>query len=268
MRLIGALMAGIGLCLAACGNELRATAPSGAPPTAMTSSPVGTSYLSIKLTEDGKVKQLVPGTRIRLDFRVGGALGFHAGCNQLGGTISLGGGVVTMDSYGGTEMGCDPASQAQDEWLGELLRERPTWKLEGDTLTLTRGSTTLVLQDREIVEPDLPIAGTKWTVDGVISGEAVDHFYQLPPAYLTIEGERVTGSTGCNEFHGNATRTAGSLSVGALTVTVSECAGDVGRLEKAVLSVLAGKLSYSIDYNRLELRTADGKHGLNLIAKR
>lgn len=261
MRLLGVVMAGVGLSLAACGSEVRAADGGGG-------SPVGTSYLSIKLTEDGKVKQLVPGTRIRLDFRDGGALAFNAGCNQLGGTISLGGGVLTMDGYGGTEMGCDPALQAQDEWLGELLKEGPTWKLEGDTLTLTRGSTTLVLQDREIVEPDLPIAGTRWTVDGVLSGEAVDHFSQLPPAYLTIKGERVTGSTGCNEFHGNVTHTAGSLSVGALTVTTSECAGDVGRQEKAVLSALAGKLSYSIDYNRLELRTADGKHGLNLIAKR
>jgi heat shock protein HslJ len=268
MRLIGALMAGVGLCLAACGNELRATAPRGEPSNAVTSSPVGTSYLSIKLTEDGKVKQLVPGTRIRLDFRDGGALAFNAGCNQLGGTISLDGGIVTMNSYGGTEMGCDPASQAQDEWLGELLKHRPTWKLEGDTLTLTRGSTTLVLQDRRIVEPDLPLAGTKWTVDGVVSGEAVEHFSQLPPAYFTIEGGRITGSTGCNKFEGSVTYTDGNLSVGTLTVTARECVGDVGRLEKAVLPVVGGQSSYSIDYNRLELRSPDGTRGLNLIAKR
>lgn len=260
MRLFGVLMAGVGLALAACGTEVRASGGGG--------SPVGTSYLSIKLTENGKVKELVPGTRIRLDFRDGGVVGFNAGCNHLGGMITLDGGIVTMDGYGGTEIGCDPARQAQDEWIGELLKARPTWQLEGDTLTLTRGSTTLVLQDRKIVEPDLPIAGTKWTVDGVMSGEAFEHFYDLAPAYFTIEGERVTGSTGCNEFQGSVTHTAGSLAFGALTVTVSECAGDVGRLEKAVLSVLAGQLSYSIDYNRLELRTADGKRGLNLIAKR
>jgi heat shock protein HslJ len=264
MRLMGVLMAG--LCLAACGNEVRAGG--GDTQAGGGGSPVGTSYLSIKLTEDGKVKELVPDTRIRLDFRDDGALAFHTGCNQLGGMISLDGGIITMDTYGGTEMGCSPARLAQDVWLGQLLKERPTWKLEGDVLTLTRGSTTLVLQDRKIVQPDLPIAGTTWTVDGVMVGEAFEHYYQLSQAYFTIEGERVTGSTGCNEFVGPVTQTAGSLALGALTVTASECVGDAGRLEKAVLSVLAGRLTYSIDYNRLELRTADGKGGLNLIAKK
>jgi hypothetical protein len=51
-------------------------------------------------------------------------------------------------------------------------------------------------------------------------------------------------------------------------VTLSGCAGDAGRLEKTVLAVLAGRSTYTIDYNRLELRTADGKGGLNLIAKK
>jgi heat shock protein HslJ len=168
MRLMGVLMAG--LCLAACGNEVRAGG--GDAQAGGGGSPVGTSYLSIKLTEDGKVKELVPDTRIRLDFRDDGALAFHTGCNQLGGMISLDGGIITMDVYGGTEIGCSPARLAQDVWIGQLLKERPTWKLEGDVLTLTRGSTTLVLQDRKIVQPDLPIAGTTWTVDGVMVGEA------------------------------------------------------------------------------------------------
>jgi len=261
MRLLGVLMAGVGLSLTACGTEVRAGDDSGG-------SPVGKSYLSVNLTEDGKVKQLVPGTRIRLDFRDDGALGFHTGCNQLGGMISLDGGTVTMDAYGGTEIGCGPAKQAQDEWLGELLKARPTWKVEADTLTLTRGGTTLVLKDRKIVEPDLPIAGTKWTVDGVMSGEAFEHFSDVAPAYFTIEGERITGSTGCNAFEGPVTRTATTLSVGALAMTLVGCTGDTARLERAVTGVLASPLTYSIDYNRLELRTADGKGGLNLIAKK
>jgi heat shock protein HslJ len=267
MRLIGVLMAGVGLSLAACGAEVRTTEPGGEPSTAVTSSPVGKSYLSIKLTEDGKVKELVPETRIRLDFGDDGVLGFHAGCNHMGGMVSLHDGTVSMDGYGGTQIGCGPAREGQDAWLGELLKARPTWKLDADVLTITQGRTTIVLQDRKIVEPDLPIAGTTWTVDGVLSGGAVDHFPQLPPAYFTIEGGRVTGSTGCNEFESPITQTTGSLAFGALTITAGECVGDVRRLEKAVLAVLAGRLSYTIDYNRLELRTADGKRGLNLIAK-
>ncbi len=260
MRLLGLLLAGISL--AACGSEVPPAASVGG------GSPVGKSYLSVQVTEDGKPKQLAPNTRLRLDFRDGGNLGFHAGCNQMGGAVSLDGGTVKMDAYGGTEMGC-PDRQAQEQWLARLLLDRPTWKLEGDVLTLTRGGTTVVLQDRKIVEPDLPIAGTKWTVDGVVSGEAVDHFPGMSSAHLTLEGERVSGSTGCNEFGGPVTtRTATALSFGALRMTLVGCSGEQARLERAVIGALGSPLTYSIDYNRLELRTADGKGGLNLIAKK
>lgn len=262
MRLLGLLVAGISLT--ACGSE--------APPAASTGgsggSPVGKSYLSVQVTEDGKPKELAPNTRLRLDFRDGGNLGFHAGCNQMSGEVSLDGGTVTMKQYGSTEMAC-PDRQAQEAWLAKLLTDSPSWKLEGDTLTLTKASTTVVLEDRKIVEPDLPIAGTKWTVDGVLAGQAVEHFPGMAAAHFTIEGDRITGSTGCNEFGGPVTsRTATTLSFGALRMTLVGCSGDPARLEKAVIGALGGTLTYSIDYNRLELRTADGKGGLNLMAKK
>jgi heat shock protein HslJ len=262
MRLLGLLA--VGISLTACGSEAPPAASIGG---GAGGSPVGKAYLSVQVTEDGKPKQLAPNTRLRLDFRDAGNLGFHAGCNQMGGEVSLDGGTVTMDQYGGTEMAC-PDRQAQEVWLAKLLTGRPTWKLEGDTLTLTKGSTTVVLKDRKIVEPDLPIAGTKWTVDGVLSGEAVEHFPGMASAHFTIEGERATGSTGCNAFGGPVTRTATTLSFGALSMTLVGCVGDRARLEGAVIAALAGPLTYSIDYNRLELRTADGKGGLNLIAEK
>jgi heat shock protein HslJ len=263
MRLLGLLVVA-GISLTACGSE--------APPAASIGggggSPVGKSYLSVQVTEDGKPKQLAPNTRLRLDFRDGRSLGFHAGCNQMGGEVSLDGGTVTMQGYGGTEMAC-PNRQAQETWLAKLLMDRPAWKLEGDTLTLSKGSTTVVLKDRKIVEPDLPIAGTRWTVDGVLAGQAVEHFPALAAAHFTIEGDRVTGSTGCNEFEGPVTtRTATTLSLGALRITTAVCSGDPARLERAMIGALGSPLTYSIDYNRLELRTADGKGGLNLIAKK
>jgi heat shock protein HslJ len=261
MRLLGPLLAAISL--AACGNEVPPAAGMGGGG----GSPVGKAYLSVQVTEDGKPKELAPNTRLRLDFRDRGSLGFHAGCNQMGGKVSLDGGTVTMDQYGATEMAC-PDRQAQEAWLAKLMTDRPKWKLEGDTLTLTKGSTTVVLKDRKIVEPDLPIAGTTWTVDGVLAGLAVEHFPGMASARFTIEGERVTGSTGCNEFEGPVTRTATTLSFGALKITAAGCSGDRARLERAVIGALGSPLTYSIDYNRLELRNADGKGGLNLIAKK
>lgn len=257
MRILGLLVAGV--ALTACGNEVVAAGDAGG-------SPVGTSYLSVQVTEDGKDKPLAPGTRLRLDFPKDGVLGFNAGCNQMGGDVSLDGGTVAMASYGGTEMSCGPAVDAQEKWLGELLADHPTWKLEGDRLTITRGSTTIVLQDREVVEPDVPLAGTVWTVDGLVTKEAVDHYHSVPPATLTIVGDQVSGSTGCNQFHGSVTLAGSTLTFGPLAVTDKGCSGDALRLQDGVLARLKGKLTYTIDHDRLELRRSDGTVGLDLVA--
>ncbi|MFI7065074.1 META domain-containing protein [Kribbella sp. NPDC050124] len=256
-KILGLFVAGV--ALTACGNEVVAAGDTGG-------LPVGTSYLSVQVTEDGKDKQLAPGTRLRLDFTKEGSLGFDAGCNQMGGDASLNGGTLTMASYGGTEMSCGPAVDAQEKWLGELLAGGPTWKLEGDRLTITRGSTTIVLRDRKVVEPDLPLAGTIWNVDGLVTKEVVDHYHSVPPATLTIVGDRVSGSTGCNQFHGTVTQTGSTLTFGSLIVTDKGCSGDALRLQDGVLARLKGNLTYTIDHDRLQLRRSDGTVGLDLVA--
>ncbi|WP_433165855.1 META domain-containing protein [Kribbella sp. CA-247076] len=265
MRILGLLV--VGVALTACGNEVPVGGPSaGESPGG---SPVGGSYLSVRVTEDGKDKPLAPGSRLRLDFGDKGGLGFNAGCNQMGGEYTLDGDTVVMDGYGGTEMSCGPAKDAQEKWLGEFLTQRPVMTLRGDVLTLTHGSTTIELKPRKVVEPDLPLDGTTWTVEGLVSkGDLVEHFGAVPPAYLTVDGGRVIGSTGCNQFHGTVAHTASTLTFGALAITDKGCTGDARRLQDGVLARLKGQLNYSIDHDRLELRRPDGVVGLDLTAQK
>jgi heat shock protein HslJ len=125
----------------------------------------------------------------------------------------------------------------------------------------------LVLQDRDTAEPDLVLDGTKWSVETVISGETASHSTGSENAYLTISGERITGSTGCNDLQGIVARTGDKLTFGELGTTRRACAGAAAALEKTVLGVLKGEVSYSIDSNRLKLRAADGS-GLDLTGAR
>jgi heat shock protein HslJ len=162
-------------------------------------------------------------------------------------------------------MGCDPARHAQDEWLTTLLQDDPRWKLEADKLTLTRGTTVLILQDRETADPDKPLDGTRWFLDTVIAGETASHATGSEEAHLTIAGERVTGSTGCNGFQGTVARTGTKLTFGELSTTRKACTGDAAKLELVVLSTLRGELTYSIEAGRLKLRAPDG-NGLDLTA--
>lgn len=259
------------MLLSACGNESSAGDPaaSGSPSGPASSgssggSLEGRSFLSVSLTEDGKPKELAPKTRIGLRFADGNV---HAetGCNQLGGAVSTDGGVLKVDVLGGTEMGCDAPRQEQEHWVDQLLKDRPAWKLDADKLTLTRGATTLVLQDRTIVQPDKKLDGTSWRLETVVDGDTEWHLVGAEQAHLTISGERITGSTGCNDFEGVVAHTANKLTLGEIAVTAVGCTGDAAKLEQGVLAALHGELTYTIEADHLQLRAAGGK-GLDLIA--
>jgi len=257
MRLVVGAATGL-MLLSACGSE------SGAGGSNSSGSLDGKTFQSVSVTEDGKAKPLAPNTRLRLQFRGGDVLA-AAGCNSLGGQVSTADGKLTVNTIGGTDVGCDAVRQAQDEWLSKLLQDRPTWKLEADRLTLTRGATTLVLQDDVTGQPGKPLDGTKWSLETVVSGQTASHSEGSERAYLTISGERITGSSGCNTFQGLVARTGDKLTIGELSVTLKGCTGDIAKLEQSVLGVLKGELTFSIEANRLKLRAADG-NGLDLTA--
>lgn len=252
--MLGAIMAGTALTVTACGSESGAGG-----------SLDGKSYLSVTATEDGKARQLVPKTRIRLQFLDDGRLMADAGCNSMGGKVSTDGGKLSVQDLAITDMGCDAPRHAQDDWLAKLLQDGPAWKLEADKLSVTKGGTELVLQDRETAEPDKPLDGTKWSLDTVITGGTASHTVGSERAHLTISGERVTGSTGCNDLQGIVARTGSKLTFGELSVTLKACTGLVDDLEKAMLAALKGEVTYSIEANRLELRTPDG-NGIDLTS--
>jgi heat shock protein HslJ len=265
MRMMVLAVAGLAvLPLGGCGSESGIGGSGGS----LDSSLKGKSYLSTSVTENGKPKQLAPKTRIRLQFMDDGRLTADAGCNSMGANkVSTSGGKLTVDGLAITDMGCDAPRHAQDDWLAKLLQDKPTWKLDSDRLQLTQGNTTLLLQDRATAEPDLALDGTKWSVETLINGEVASHPMGSEKAYLTISGERVTGSTGCNDMQGIVSRTGDKLTFGELGTTRRACTGDAAALEKAVLGILKGEVTYSINSNRLELRSANGS-GLGLTAPR
>lgn len=251
--LIGAV-----LLLAACGQNTGADAGA---------SLVGKTYLSTSVTEDGKPKQLAPKTQVRLQFTDDGRLVADAGCNSMQTKVSTEGGRLTLDDQiTSTAMGCLGQLQGQDEWLGGILGAKPTWELDGSKLDLTAGSTTISLTDRKIVEPDLAVDGTKWQLSTVITGEAASHQAGSEKAWLTLNGERVTGSTGCNDFQGMVARSTGRLTFGELATTRRACAGDAAKLESQLLKGLQGEVTYQVDGSTLQLRSSGG--GLDFTAAR
>ncbi len=246
------------LALTACGNEPAAR--SGA-------SLTGRTFLSTSVTENGKPRPLAAKSQVRLQFTTDGKISWNAGCNTSQTTVSTSDGRLSLGKeIASTAMGCLGPIQGQDSWIGSVLLSKPTWTLDGDKLVVSTESTTISLLDKESAEPDLALDSTKWQLTTVVSGQAASHQAGFEKVWLTLNGERVTGSTGCNEFQGVVARATGKVTFGELATTRKACAGDAATVESLVLKGLKGDLTYQIDGSTLQLRSATG--GLDFTASR
>lgn len=254
------------LAIAACGQ-----APDGARAAGQVADePWGRAFLSTGVTEGGNPRPLVEGTRIRLDFgddRSG--FGASAGCNSMGGTAAITDGRLVVGDLATTEMGCDEARHAQDEWLGRFLTGRPTITLTGPDMVLTGDGTELRLSDREVADPDRSLRGTRWVVDGLVSGDSVSSVPEGVEAFLVFsetEQDSFGGNTGCNAMGGKAVVDETSIAFSEVITTKMFCEGERGHVEQVVTEVLDGDVAYGIEADRLTLTHANGK-GLMLRAE-
>lgn len=226
----------------------------------------GRTFLSSEVTANGQPRDLVPGTRIRLDFS-DGRLGASAGCNTIGGTYRIADGQLLVGDLSTTEIGCDPDRHAQDAWLSSFLGSGPDLTLTGNDLVLESAGTIITLLDREVADPDLPLAGTTWTVVSVISGDAVSSVADGVVATLAFQADgRITFETGCNSGGARFSATADALHFSEVVMTGSACPGPFDPIEAAFVAVLqAETVSYRIEAGTLTLSA--GEFGLELAGK-
>lgn len=228
----------------------------------------GRTFLSVEVTG----ATLVPGTQVRLSFD-DGRMGASAGCNQMSGPYAWDGARLTVDDLAMTEMGCDPDRHAQDTWLADLLTSKPGLVLDGDSLVLTGTASEVRMSDREVVQPDRPLRGTRWEVDTIIQGEAASSTPDGASAYLVFEGPEpaaainsVNGNTGCNQIVGDVVVTDDSITFSAVIGTQIACTGAADVLERALLALFDGRpIAYTIEADHLTLLNPDGD-GVRLAA--
>lgn len=110
--------------------------------------PWGRTYAATSVRETGIVPApVVADTTIRLTFTAPDQLTAQAGGNVLGFRASVDATHLTVDDQvTSTRMACTEDREAQDRWLAAFLTDDPEYSLDGDVLTLTRSSTTIVLE--------------------------------------------------------------------------------------------------------------------------
>lgn len=257
------LLIGTFLLVAACsggtGGGAPTPVPSGSPPDGTGAQGLdGRTFLSTGI--EGRI--LVAGSRIRIAFQ-DGQVSASGGCNSMSGRYELDGGRLVVRGLATTEMACDPPLMAQDTWLADLL-DGATVALDGNTLTLAKGGVVLTLEDREVADPDRPLIGTRWVLDGLVSGDAVSSIPAGVTAALTFSDGRVDVEAGCNQGGGPVEITDTSLAIGPIALTKMACDGPAMAVEAAVGAVLSGTVTYTIEAGILTLDA--GGDGLILRA--
>ncbi|MEU8223690.1 META domain-containing protein [Kribbella sp. NPDC048915] len=251
-------------------------APQDAGPT-----PLGKAYLSTAVLEGRESRELVPGTRIQLEFervpnqnadgpRVYDVVRAHAGRNRMTVAVAAGQlliqGTLHIDGFGGTAIRSQPPLRDQEEWLKAFLMSRPSWRLNGDELTLNADGTTITLLDRRIAEPDLPLDGTRWKVAATITNADLRHYHhRAAEAWLMFQGDRLTAWTGHNRLTATVTRTNTQLTFTAVTRTTHPCPPGSAPVEAAIIATVGTTVTYTRTQNTLTLLTRAGL-GLTLRA--
>jgi heat shock protein HslJ len=108
----------------------------------------GRSFVSTSVTESGRQRPLLPGTRVEVTFedrQEGGVARWNVGCNTFGAPVVINEDRLNVGDIAGTTMGCAEERYAQDEWSNSFFASDPHWQLIGNRLTLAAGDTTIEL---------------------------------------------------------------------------------------------------------------------------
>jgi heat shock protein HslJ len=266
-------LASLTLLLLACSQVPGASpTPSPSPAPLPTPSPtppvglVGRIFLSTDVTVDGAPFALADGTRIRLVFD-NGTLSASGGCNIIGGDLDIDGDVLHFSGASMTEMGCEPARMAQDDWLVTFLTSNPTFVSDGFDLKLTSGTTVITLLDREIAEPDQPLTNITWGLASFIDGDAVSSVPVGVSSQFTFADDGTfSANFGCNSGGGSYAIDGDTITFSDVVMTKMACGGAGGQVETAVLTVIGSEdpITFAFDAGSLTLMT--GSIGLQLSA--
>ena len=100
-----------------------------------------------KLTAYGPASSPTPAVadaHASIKFDADGKLGGSGGCNSLGGDYKVKGDQITFGPIISTMMACEDSRMAQEGTVTQVMNESASYKIDGNTLTITKDDNVLV----------------------------------------------------------------------------------------------------------------------------
>lgn len=250
-----ALLAGA-LLATSCASAVPATPPTGG-------TPVGVTWA----LEDLGGQKPVDGSPVTLTFADDGAVTGSGGCNRLAGTYEIDGARLTFgEAMSSTAMACSDDVMAVETALLDALVQTRGFAVDDETLTLTSddGSTlaTFAAQAQGL-------AGTSWVLTGYNNGAqaVVSPILGVEVTLAFGDDGSLSGFGGCNRLFGDYTSADGEISFGLVGSTNMACASPEGVMEQeaAFIAALSTAATYTIEGDKLAMRTADDAMDVNFV---
>lgn len=239
-----------------------------APPSAPAAPIVGRVFRSVTVERDGHPLPLFDGVPVWLSFDHG-SFRARADCNRLWGPLRVTASQLRLSSIGQTAMGCMPAEREQrDELLAAFLSRDPQWRIDGDRLVLTQGSTTITLE-RDDLPPPLPRPNPARPRDLIAASLHARHLQTWPQGIgdtwggpvvkvaITARGGRrfLTMQARCRRLEAPLTIRRSTLTVGAPRTRRARCR-NIGTddLLDSVRPFFGGTVMWHLDRRRLTLQ--------------
>lgn len=257
MRRAGVAIASCALLtLFACANDSSGGATTGGDLTGVT---WVLDHASMMTLADGMPKN----AQITLAFDGTQAQG-SAACNSYGAgyTADAGDGTLTFDEFTQTAMACEqPLMDLETAYiaaLGDVTGYQVTGNQAG--LVLTGGTAALTFTPQALTEA-LPLEGTAWTLTTIAKPETEAISSTIAGTRVTalFDAGTVSGSGGCNTYHGTYEASGTSLTFGPLAATRKMCEQDVSTQEHGYLAALDATASFTIDGDQLSLSDDTGQ---------
>ena len=195
----------------------------------------GTTWLLTNLRLSGAYAPIPDGATSTL-LLDGGHAGGTGGCNQWFADYTLEGESLTFGTIGSTLMLCEGAGGLVETFYFADLPAVAHWSIEGDTLTLSADDGQPVLAFSAQAAPNL-VGG--WFVTGYNDGAGNIVAIDDTSVPVTFDATAVSGTAGCNGFHGSWTLTGATLAIGPLMSTKMACEpAEVMTREAAVMADL------------------------------
>jgi heat shock protein HslJ len=212
------------------------------------------------LTSYGPANAPVPaveGVEAGLTFNKDGTVSGTSGCNGLGGDYSVEGDKITFGEFVSTLIACDDPIMRQEDATHKVMSGTATYRIDGDTLTITNNATVLVFtrgmpSTEPPSEPESLIGIWKLTAYGPANAptpavEGVD-------AGLTFSKDgTVSGSSGCNGLGGDYTVEGDQITFGEFVSTLMACDDPIMRQEEFAHKIMTGTATYTIEGDRLTI---------------